>query len=362
MSALALSNVLISVSSIGAGVGFTIAEETLMDKMQRKLEKVKKDVEEAGKLYDHVYYLVCANLDRLKKSVDRLPTDFINKIERFIAADLDRSIAEKALAAVGNGVGYTSAAFGLGVGILGLALSWKNKSGGQPKREPSAFQDIEVPPLPPTLVTESTQPTATEEPSSVSTVTKLDKWGEGLSIAGTVFGVAGLATTIGLGVWDIKKLKKAIADLDEKQNQISKFQKGMKEVLDEVITAAGLPEKSYDDLKKLAATWKEISVHFESYSTRMDYAIEGYFMGKALDDVKERVLKHTDPSDKPFPDDAYPLAKVLADNIRYLFENGKTDKEVINFFATENPKEGLRFLFGGYFIGSLRDVYDMQKQ
>ena len=322
----------------------------LMDKLQRKADKLKQEVHECGNIYDHVYFLVSVNLQRLKKSVDRLPTDFIEKIQKSIEDDLKSSEAQKALAVVEQVVGYTGAASGLAGGILELVRRWKNKSGGQQREPNNPWGDIELTP------SEPTQPTATEESSSVSKTPKLDKWVNGLNIVETVFGVAGLATTIGLGVWDIEKLKKAIADLDEKQDKISKYQKAMEKVLDEVVTAAGLPAKSYDELKKLAATWKEISENFESYSTRMDYAIQGYFMQKPLADVKKRVEEHTDPSDKPFPDDAYPLAKTLADDILVLFVKGKTDKEVIEFFATENPKEGLRFVFDGFFIGSLRDI------
>ena len=361
MAALALTNVLLGLGGIGVGIGLSAEERNLMDKLQSKADKLKQEVEESGNLYDHVYYLVSVNLDRLKKSVDRLPTDFVEKIQKSIEDDLKSSEAQKALAVVGQVVGYTGAASGLAGGILQLVRWWKNKSGGQPEREPNPWGDIELNPSEPTQPTEPTPPTVTEEPSSVSKTPKLDKWVNGLSIAGTVFGAASLATTIGFGAWDIEKLKKAIADLDEKQHQISKFQKAMEKVLDELVTAAGLPAKSYDELKKLAATWKEISENFESYSTRMDYAIQLYFKQKPPADVKKRVEEHTDPSEKPFPDDAYPLAKTLADDILVLFVKGKTDKEVIEFFATENPKEGLRFVFGGFFIGSLRDIYDIQK-
>lgn len=354
MAALALANVVMGLGGIGAGIGFGVAEHQLMDKLQSKADKLKKDVEESGNLYDHVYYLVSVNLDRLKKSVDRLPTDFLEKIQKQIEADLKSSDAQKAIAVLGQVLGYGSGAAGISAGILELVRYWKNKPAGKPEKEPNPWGDMEMTPTEPTP-----EPV---EPSSVSKTPKLDKWVKGMNIAGAVFGVAGLAATIGLGIWSIEKLNKAIDDVDEKQTQVSQFQKAMEKVLDEVVTAAGLPAKSYDELKKLAATWKEISQHFERYSTRMDFAIQAYFLQKPLADVKEKVKQHTDPSDKPFPDDAYPLAKTLADDIRVLFNKGKKDKEVIEFFATDNPNKGLRFLLDGFFIATIRDFYDILKR
>ena len=79
--------------------------------------------------------MVSVNLDRLKKSVDRLPTDFVEKIQKSIEDDLKSSEAQKALAVVGQVAGYTGTAVGLAGGILELVRCWKNKSGGQPERE-----------------------------------------------------------------------------------------------------------------------------------------------------------------------------------------------------------------------------------
>ena len=76
-------------------------------------------------------------------------------------------------------------------------------------------------------------------------------------------------------------------------------------------------------------------------------------MKKSLDDIKKMVEKYGDAG-KQFPDDGYPLAKTLADYINYLFEQKKTDKEIVSFFATDNPKIGLRFVFDEFFISSLR--------
>ena len=132
-------------------------------------------------------------------------------------------------------------------------------------------------------------PVIPEEESSFSKTPKLDKATNGLNIAGIVFEVAGLVTTIGLGVWTLDKLNKAIDDVEKKQTQVTKFQTAMEKVLDEIVTAAGLPAKSYDDLTKMAATWKKISENFDSYEKALYYAIRGYFLKEPLDDIKMMV-------------------------------------------------------------------------
>ena len=363
--AAALANVLLGLGGIGAGIGFGVKERQLMNELNEKADKLKKDVEEVGDIYDHVYYLVCINAKRFLKSVDKLPIDFIKKVQKDIEADLKSSKLNQTLSVLAQVIGYSTVTLAITGGILEIVRRCKSRStASKPKgRESDPWGDIELTPRGTTKTTpgEPTEPTPSVELTSVSRTPTLDKWIKGLNIAGAVFGVAGLAATIGLGVWDIEKLKKAIDDVDKKQKEVTAFQNAMVKVLDETITAAGLPAKSYDELKTLAATWKEMAENFERYTTRMEYAIKGYFQRKPLDDVKKMVNNHTEPTDKPWPEDGYPLAETLADDIRVLFDKGKTDQQVIQFFATDNPKEGLRFVFDGFFIGSMRDVYDMLK-
>ena len=323
MAGAALANVLVGLGGIGAGVGFGVKEHQLMTELNEKADKLKKDVQVATDLYDHVYYLVSVNLERLRKSVDRLPSDFVEKVQKDIDADLKSSESQKALAVLGQVLGYTGMTFGVVGGILELVRWWKNRPTLPVETgEPNPWGDIEM--TGPS--SQPTEPTAIpEEITTASRTPKLDKVIKGVNIAGVVFGVAGLAASIGLGAWSIKKLENAIRDVEEKKVKVSAFQKAMEKVLNEMITDADLPEKSYDQLVELAKTWKEICEKFERYSTRMSYAIQGYFKHKSLDKVREIVKKHTDPTDVPWPDDAYPLAKTLADDIRVQFDKAGVD-------------------------------------
>ena len=76
-------------------------------------------------------------------------------------------------------------------------------------------------------------------------------------------------------------------------------------------------------------------------------------MTRSLDEVKELVKKESDPG-MPYPDDAYPLASIFADEINNKFGQNKTDEEIVEFFATENPNIGQRCLLNVFFISTLR--------
>ena len=345
---LALTNVILGLGNIGAGIGFGVAEQHKMDELSKKSQTLKDAVNTAGNMYDHIYYLVAVNLDRVKKSLDKLPSDMLDKLEKEITSDISDSKAEEAIKTLAKVLGYVGDAAGLGSGILQIVRYFRNKKakGEEPPEPPEEpFEDVPL--------NGETPPVVPEEESSFSKTPKLDRAINGLNIAGIVFGVAGLATTIGLGVWTLDKLNKAISDVESKQTQVTKFQTAMEKVLDEIVTAAGLPAKSYSDLTKMAATWKKISENFDSYEKALYYAIKRYFLKKSLDDIKKMVDKYGDAG-KPFPDDGYPLAKTLADDIKYEFDQKKTDKEIVSFFATDNPKIGLRFVFDEFFISSLR--------
>ena len=346
--ALGLTNVVLGLGNIGAGIGFGVAEQNKMDELTSKSNKLKDAATTAGNLYDHVYYLVAVNLDRGKKALDKLPSDMLEKVEKQITSDLSDSKAEEAIKTMAKVLGYTGAGVGVLASLAQVAVYFRNrKAKGEEPTEPpeEPFENVpldgEAPPVVP------------EGESSLPQTPKLNKLLNGLNIAGIVFGVAGLATTIGLGVWTLDKLDKAISDVEKKQTQVDAFQKALTDALDAVVKAAGLQEKDYNSLTTMAATWKKISEGFDSYEKSMYYAIRGYFMKKSYDEIKAMVDKESDEG-KPFPEDGYPLAKTLADDINYEFEQKKTDKEVVAYFATEDPKIGLRFVFDEFFISSLR--------
>lgn len=346
--ALALTNVALGLGNIGAGIGFGVAEQNKMDDLNKKADKLSKDVTAAGNMYDHIYYMVAVNLDRVKKALDKLPSDFLDKVEKDITTGISDTSAESAFKTVAQVMGYAGDAAGLGAGVLQIVRYFRNrKAKGEEPTEP-VEDPFEYVPL------DGVEPPAVVEPESSFTETpKLTKAINGLNIAGIVFGIAGLATTIGLGVWTLEKLDDAIDEVNKKQEQVTKFQTAMTTALDEIVKDAGLPAKSYTQLTTMAATWEKISGNFDSYQKSLDYAIQGYVLNKTLDQIKAKVVSVSD-SETPFPEDGYALAKTLADDINYLFSKNKTDKEIVSYFATDNPKLGLRFVFTEFFISSLR--------
>lgn len=344
-----LGKVLLGLGNIGAGVGFGVAEKEKMNELDSKAKKLKQDVDKASDLYDEVYYRVAVNLDRVKKALDKLPSDFLDKVNEQIARDTSASNAEQAVNTLGKVFGYTKNTLKVASGLLQIVRYCRQSKaeGDEPTTEP--LPD----PFEPVPLNGEEPPVVPEAESSFSSTPTLDKIITGLNIAGIVFGLAGLATTIGLGVWTLDNLDKAINDVDKKQKQIKQYQKAMTAALNQIAAEAGLPPNSYTQLTTLAATWEEISAEFDSYQKVLNYAVQGYFQDRPLKDIKAKVNAESDPGTS-FPDDGYPLAETLADDIRQLFQQGKTDKEIVSYFANDNPNISQRFVFEEYFISTLR--------
>ena len=346
---IALTNVVLQFGSIGAGAGFSVAEQNKIDELQDKSDKLKDAVRTSSNLYDHVYYEVAVSLSRAKKSLEKLPSDLLKTLQEQITSDISVGDAERAMNTLAKVLGYTGGGIGLLGGLLTLVRWLRNRKASkgepEPETQPDPFEDVpleggEVPAVP-------------EAESSFPKSPRLTKVINGINVAGVVFGVAGLATTIGLGVWTLDKLNKAISDVERKQRQVDAFEKAMKRALDPIVESAGLPEKSYGELVTMAHTWRKLSENFDSYEKAMYYAIRGAFMNLPRPKIKEMVIKESDKG-KPFPEDGYALTKILAADIKEQFHDNKTDREVVAFFATMNPKVGLRFVFDEFFISSLR--------
>lgn len=344
-----LGRVLLGLGNIGAGVGFGVAEKGKMNELNSKAKKLKEDVTKASDLYDNVYYRVAVNLDRVKKALDKLPSDFLDMVDEQIAKDTSASNAEQAVITLGKVFGYTKNTLKVASGLLQIVRYCRQSKadGDEPTTEPVPDPFEAVP------LNNEEPPVVPEAESSFSSTPTLDKIITGLNIAGIVFGLAGLATTIGLGVWTLDNLDKAIDDVDKKQRQITEYQTAMMTALNQIAGEAGVPPNSYTQLTSLAATWEEISAEFDSYQKVLNYAVQGYFQDKPLGDIKAKVKAESDLGTS-FPDDGYPLAKTLADDIRQLFQQGKIDKEIVSYFANDNPSIGQRFVFEEYFISTLR--------
>ena len=119
---LALTNVILGLGNVGAGIGFGVAEQKKMDELSTKSQTLKDAVNTAGNMYDHIYYLVAVNLDRVKKALDKLPSDMLDKLQKEITSLKPRNI--KTAAKVLGNVGYAT---GLGAGILQIVRYFRNK-------------------------------------------------------------------------------------------------------------------------------------------------------------------------------------------------------------------------------------------
>lgn len=119
---LAITNVVVGLGNIGAGIGFTVAEKNKMDELNMKGEKLTKAVQAAGNLYDHIYFPVAENLVRVKNALDKLPSDLLDKLKSEIGTgadsitDSDKALQAlvKMLAAVSSSGGSEPAPSGTG--------------------------------------------------------------------------------------------------------------------------------------------------------------------------------------------------------------------------------------------------------
>ena len=66
----------------------------------------------------------------------------------------------------------------------------------------------------------------------------------------------------------------------------------------------------------------------------------------------EEEEKQAGESGKSFPVQCYNLARQLVDEIRFQFDEHKTDKEIVSFFGGKNTISSRRFVFREYFISN----------
>ena len=120
--------------------------------------------------------------------------------------------------------------------------------------------------------------------------------------------------------------------------------------------AAGFsPSSNYNELVTLFEAVKKASEAYEEYSKGLKYAIKYYYRDRyTLEEIKAKVKQRMDTTVDPLPDKAYVLAQTLASGIREMFQQGKTDQEIIDFYKDENPTIEQRFLLDDYFVSDLR--------
>ena len=258
--AVPLTNVILGLANIGTGIGFTVEEKRKVDELKTKSAALEAAVIDAGNMYDHIYYPVAVNLGRMKKALDQLPSEFLEKVQAQVTSGIAKDSVQKALQTISEVLGYvkTGQKVVSNITTIVMVLRQRKASGEEPPESTDdAFEMVPLGDEKPLV--------PTEEESSFSNSPKLTKFAKGLEIGGIVFAAAGLVATIGLKVWTLEKLNDAISNVEEKQKQVDAFKKAMTDALDSLVKDAALPEKSYDGVTKIASTWKKISENFDSY-------------------------------------------------------------------------------------------------
>ena len=175
--------------------------------------------------------------------------------------------------------------------------------------------------------------------------------GAAAGAAGAALAVVGFGLTLYSGITALKKLNDATDKVNTRRRKAEDAEAKMKKALDSILRALHLQMGSYENLKKISDDWSKLANNFDTYSTAFDYAITGFAMGKNEAQVKQFVMERGSPS---LNDDILVLARLIEENILDMMRQGKKDEEIINYYAKENPKEGLRFVMNEYFISTLR--------
>lgn len=222
MAALPLINVLAGLGGIAAGVGFGVAEKKKMKKLTEDSKELSIATTAAGDFYNHTYYLVAVNLQRVTKAVTKLPDDFLQKVQDDISNILSGGDGQKALAILGQIMGYGGAAVGTLSGIIKIVRKVQANRRANNEPDPTNAGDAESP-WRGQPESEGTPPT----PETIPVTPKINRLLTGLDVAGAVLSVGGLLATIGLGVWTIIELNNAIDEVKTKQTDVDKLTKGM---------------------------------------------------------------------------------------------------------------------------------------
>ena len=338
-------------ADLGAAFGFSAAAEAKQKELQSKMSKLKTDAEDAGDLYDRVYYFVNANMKRMMNAIEQLPDDFLTEIDKSVKKVLEPAAAEKVFTVMATYLGVAGLGLSTISGAVKAARKIRAKLKASNKTEAGISGDADNP------WRDLSNAEAAPTRKGTTTRSKLaKKISLGVDVAGTVFSVGGLALTIGLGASTLSKLNDAIDDVEKKQQDVEKFKTAMTSVLNEIAEAAGLPRSTnYNELVKLFESVRKASEAYEEYSKGLKYAIKYYYRDRyTLAQIKERVQRRMDTTVDPLPDKAYVLASTLASGIREKFNQGKTDQEIINFYNDDNPTLEQRFVLDEYFLSDLR--------
>lgn len=296
-------------ATIASDIAFSVEEGKKQKELQSAITSAQAAINSANDFYQNVYKVVKTRLDHLKQSMRKLPPDVVSKLNDEL--NLNLNDPNKVMKDVGLALGITQGV----VGIVGLVAGGLTSAGMV--AADGVIADI----------------------------------GAVAGAAGAVLAVAGFGLTLYNGITALNKLNDAIDKVNGKRQQAQDAVTKMKKSLDGLLAALNLQVGSYETLKDISNDWATLAENFDKYSTAFYNAITGFAMGKTQAQVSAFLHARGSPTLK---DDVLALAKIIEQNILQMMREGKTDEEVINFYAKENPHEGLRFLLDSYFVSTLR--------
>lgn len=296
-------------ATITADIAFSVEEDKKQKELKAAIASAQTAINSANDFYQNVYKIVKTRLDHLKQSMRKLPPDVVDKLNQDLQLNL--SDPNKVMRDVGLALGITQGV----VGVVGLVSSGLTTAG-------VAAADGIVADI-----------------------------GAIAADAGAVLAVVGFGLTLYNGITALNKLDDAIDKVNGKRQQAVDAMSKMKKSLDGLLSALKLKVGSYETLKDISNDWAKLAENFDKYSTAFYTAMTGFAMGKSQAQVNAFLTQRGSPTLK---DDVLALAKLIEQNILQMMREGKTDEQIINYYAKENPHEGLRFVLDSYFVSTLR--------
>ena len=298
-----------TVATIATDIGFSVEANKKEDELKREVSNAQTAVSSANDFYENVYKFVKSRLERLQQNMKKLPSDVVAKLNSELQLDLSDP---------GNAVKYAGWALGGTQAVAGVVSGVTSYLVGAGAAE---AEDI------------------------------LAGISEVAGAAGAALAVAGFGLALYCGITELHKLDKAIGEVRHKRQQAKDALTRMKQSLDGLLKRMHLQIGGYDQLRKMSDDWYKLSLNFDKYSKAFYLAITGFAMGKAQSDVHLFIASRGGVDLK---DDVLALAKIIQEGIFGLMHQGKTDEQIINFYAKENPHEGLRFVLDSFFVENLR--------
>lgn len=296
-------------ATVASDIAFSVEEDKKQKELKAAIASAQAAINSANDFYQNVYKIVKTRLEHLKQSMRKLPPDVVTKLNQELQLNLNNP--SKIMRDVGLALGITQGV----VGVVGLVSAGLTSAGIV--AADGIIADI----------------------------------GAIAGTAGAVLAVAGFGLTLYNGITALNKLNDAIDKVNSKRQQAEDAMSKMKKSLDGLLSALKLQVGSYETLKSISNDWAKLAENFDKYSTAFYTAMTGFAMGKSQAAVNTFLAQRGSPTLK---DDVLALAKLIEENILQMMREGKTDEQIINFYAKENPHEGLRFVMDSYFVSTLR--------